>query len=57
MDLWKLSVWAAWIASAAIFLWMIFDFFRVNMKYSEAVLTSSREGVDELFPEDRAPGA
>ncbi|MEI9964405.1 MAG: hypothetical protein WDM92_06565 [Caulobacteraceae bacterium] len=49
MDLWQLSVWAAWIISAAIFIYLIFDFFKVNLKYSETVLTSSREGVDELF--------
>ena len=57
MDLWQLSVWVAWIASAGIFLWMIFDFFKVNLKYSETVLTSSREGVDELFPTETKPGA
>ncbi len=56
MDLWNLSVWAAWIASAAIFIWMLVDFFLVNAKYGEAVLTSSREGVDELFPNDPQPG-
>ena len=28
---------------------LVFDFFKINVKYSEAVLTSSREGVDELF--------
>ena len=56
MDPWKLSVWVAWIASAGIFLWMIVDFIRVNLKYSETVLTSSREGVDELFPDEPQPG-
>ncbi|MDB5454387.1 MAG: hypothetical protein JWO33_2965 [Caulobacteraceae bacterium] len=57
MDLWHLSVWAAWAVSAGIFLWLIYDFFKVNTAYSEAVLTSSREGVDELFPTDATPGA
>ncbi len=56
MDPWQLSVWAAWLISAGIFLWMIYDFFKVNMAYSEDVLTSSREGVDELFPETAPPG-
>ncbi len=56
MDVWQASVWAAWIISGAIFLWLIVDFFRVNLKYSETVLLSSREGVDELFPETLAPG-
>ena len=47
--MWQISGWIAWALSAAIFIWLIWDFFRVNMKYSESVLLSSREGVDELF--------
>jgi hypothetical protein len=47
--MWEMSGWVAWGLSAIIFAWLIYDFFRVNLKYSEAVLTSSREGVDELF--------
>ncbi len=31
----------------------MWDFFRVNFKYSEEVLLSSREGVDELFQPSR----
>jgi hypothetical protein len=48
--MWEISGWVAWALSAIIFLWLLYDFFRVNTKYSESVLTSSREGVDELFP-------
>jgi hypothetical protein len=48
--MWEVSGWAAWILSAAIFAWLIYDFFKINIGYSESVLTSSREGVDELFP-------
>ena len=48
--MWEMSGNVAWGVSAVIFLWLIVDFFRVNVKYSEQVLTSSREGVDELFP-------
>lgn len=48
--MWAISGWVAWIISIAIFAWLVWDFFRVNMKYSEDVLLSSREGVDELFP-------
>jgi hypothetical protein len=48
--MWEISGWVAWVLSAAIFLWLIVDFFRINMGFSEASLTSSREGVDELFP-------
>lgn len=47
--MWELSAWAAWIIAAAIFLWLLVDFFMVNAKFSEDVLLSSREGVDELF--------
>ncbi len=48
--MWDISGWVAWAVSAIIFIWLLYDFFVVNIKYSEAVLTSSREGVDELFP-------
>jgi hypothetical protein len=48
--MWAISGWVAWIIAAAIFTWLVWDFFRVNIKYSEEVLLSSREGVDELFP-------
>lgn len=48
--MWEISGWVAWALSAIIFGWLIYDFFKVNIKYSEAVLLSSREGVDELFP-------
>ena len=48
--MWEMSGWLAWALSAVIFAWLIYDFFRVNFKNSESVLTSSREGVDELFP-------
>ncbi len=48
--MWAISGWVAWVLSAVIFIWLVWDFFRVNLKYSEDVLLSSREGVDELFP-------
>ena len=48
--MWEMSGWVAWILSAIVFAWLIYDFFKVNLKFSETVLTSSREGVDELFP-------
>jgi hypothetical protein len=48
--MWEILGTAAWVISAAIFAWMIWDFFVVNAKYGENVLISSREGVDELFP-------
>ena len=50
LSMWDILGTAAWVISAAIFLWMIWDFFVVNCEYDEDVLMSSREGVDELFP-------
>lgn len=54
--MWTLMTDAAWVISVVVFAWLIFDFFRVNMRYSEDVLLSSREGVDELFNETGLPG-
>lgn len=48
--MWDILVPLAWIISAAIFLWLAWDFFSVNRGYTEEVLLSSREGIDELFP-------
>ena len=48
--MWDILANIAWVISAAIFLWMAWDFFVVNSKYSEDVLVSSREGLDELLP-------
>jgi hypothetical protein len=49
--MWQALGWAAWAVSGAIFVWMAWDFFRINGAYGEDVLLSSREGVDELFAE------
>jgi hypothetical protein len=48
--MWDILVPLVWVISAAIFLWLAWDFFAVNRSYSEEVLLSSREGIDELFP-------
>lgn len=42
---------ASWIVSAALALWLLVDLVRTNLRYSEAVLMSSREGEieDELI--------
>ena len=53
--MWDILVPLAWIISAAIFLWLAWDFFFVNRSYSEEVLLSSREGIDELFPASDHP--
>jgi hypothetical protein len=55
--MWGILGTAAWVLSAAIFLWLAWDFFIVNRQHSEEVLLSSREGVDELFAEsDKTKG-
>jgi hypothetical protein len=48
--MWDILAYAAWVISAAIFLWMAWDFLAVNAKFDENVLVSSREGLDELLP-------
>ena len=47
--MWQVLGWAAWVVSAALILWMVWDFFIINKNYGESVLLSSREGVDQLF--------
>lgn len=47
--MWQLFGWIAWVVSTAIFAWLVWDFFRMNTRYDESILLSSREGVDELF--------
>ena len=55
--MWEMLGWAAWVISAAIFIGLGLDFLRTNAGYSEDVLLSSREGVDELFGSaSQAPG-
>jgi hypothetical protein len=53
MDIWNLFEYAAWGASGALVLWMLVDALRVGAEYDESVLTSSREGADELIDSDR----
>lgn len=44
MSIWTILSYAAWIISAALFLWMIIDAVSVGKKYDEDFLMSSREG-------------
>ena len=41
--------WAAWIISAALGLWMLYDAVQVSRNYDEEFLTTSVEGTDELI--------
>jgi hypothetical protein len=57
MGFWQILEWGAWIVSALLFLWMLYDaFFVVGRNYSEATLLSSREGVDDLFGDGASKG-
>jgi len=51
--MWNSLEWIAWAISAVIFIWMVYDGWRVGQTNSEDVLLSSREGVDELIPEKK----
>jgi hypothetical protein len=51
--MWNVLEWLAWIVSAIIFVWMVYDGWRVGKDYDEATLLSSREGLDELVPEKK----
>lgn len=41
--------WGAWIISAGLGGWMLFDALKTGREYDEEFLTTSVEGTDELF--------
>jgi hypothetical protein len=41
--------WAAWVISAVLAAWMLFDTIKVGREHDEEFLTTSVEGTDELF--------
>lgn len=49
--MWTMISYGCWAASAALVLWMGYDWFTVDTTYSEEVLTSSREGEIEAETE------
>ena len=51
--MWIMIANAGWVLAAALFLWMLYDWFRVDTTYSEATLTSSREGELEAMTEEK----
>lgn len=52
MDLWNWLEYAAWGLSAAFGLHMAYDWLTTDSRYSEDVLTSSREGELEAMAEE-----
>jgi hypothetical protein len=41
--------WAAWIVSAVLGVWMVYDLLKTGREYDEEFLTTSVEGTDELL--------
>ena len=49
--MWITLSYVAWAISAVLIGWMLFDWMKTDSAYSEAVLTSSREGEIEAATE------
>jgi hypothetical protein len=49
--MWMTIANAGWLISAALAVWMIYDWYKTDSTYSEATLTSSREGEIEAVAE------
>jgi hypothetical protein len=49
--MWDLLSYAAWGVSLLLIAWMLFDWLKIDTTYSEAQLTSSREGEIEAEAE------
>jgi len=41
--------WAAWVISAILAVWMLYDMLKTGREYDEEFLTTSVEGTDELL--------
>jgi hypothetical protein len=51
MGTWNLIAYGCWGLSGILVLWMLYDWLKTDSKYSEAQLTSSREGEIEAISE------
>ena len=49
--MWIMLSYAAWAISALLVLWMLWDWYQTDTRYSEEMLTSSREGELEAVTE------
>jgi hypothetical protein len=49
--MWTNISYLCWAVSAALALWMLFDWYKTDTTYSEEMLTSSREGEIEAVSE------
>jgi len=55
MNIWDILSYAAWGGAGLFLLWIVVDAIKVSLTYDEDLLMSSREGLDELDP-DQAQG-
>lgn len=51
MSIWTLLANLSWAVSALIAVWLIYDWLKTDRSYTEAQLTSSREGEIEAVSE------
>jgi hypothetical protein len=49
--MWETVANIGWVIAALLALWLVYDWFKVDTTYSEATLTSSREGEIEAVSE------
>ena len=54
--MWTVISYLAWGISAALVVWMLFDWLQTDSRYSEQQLTSSREGEIEALSEKHELG-
>ena len=57
MDFWDILQYGSWAGAGLLLLWMVVDAFLVSSQYTEDVLTSSQEGIDELVVQQQAHNA
>jgi len=51
MNIWDILSYLAWGIAALLLLWILVDAFTTSQQYDEDLLMSSREGEDELDPD------
>lgn len=54
--MWTVISYLAWGVSAALAIWMLFDWIQTDSRFSEQQLTSSREGEIEALSEKHELG-
>jgi hypothetical protein len=57
MDFWDYLQYGSWAVAGLLLLWMLADAIMVSSQFTEDVLTSSQEGIDELVAQQAAHNA